>query len=318
MPAPLRVLVCIPHFYQRSNAAVREVGAENGSATDAIAERVSVLSYCLQHLAAQLRRGRFIVGSSGNVSPEGVELGMDHVDVAPPAVVGSIAIQCVPDDNLADQLPLNFAIAHLCNIHPRFLGYRCRQRFAEEIDNYDLFCFIEDDTAIIDPNFFLKVRAFYDHFGEDRIVLPSRFELIGRADNSFRSHLDGPLMRVQRVPLNMEAPPELVANDFTGPTRFVLTESVLSGCYVLTPGQVRRWMTQPDFMSPVESLLERGFDPLEMTQIPLMGTLPIYRPAPENLSFLEVHHVPNRLSQARTTGVKIVNAIRQHQLSLRS
>jgi hypothetical protein len=44
---------------------------------------------------------------------------------------------------------------------------------------------------------------------------------------------------------------------------------------------------------------------MEMTQVPLGGSLPIYRPAPQDLDFLEIHHVPNRLSALKTPSRKL-------------
>jgi hypothetical protein len=305
MPQPLRVLVCIPHFYQRGDTAQTRPGAENGSSADPIEERARVFRYCLAHLGSQLRGVRFRIGSSGErFDAEGREMGMDVVEAALPGVVGDIKIHSVADHHILghvlDRFDIRFAEAYLLDSHPRMLGYQCRFRFARHLEEYDLFCFIEDDTAILDPRFFLKVRAFYDRFGEDKVLLPNRYELTGVGDNSYRSYLDGQVMRLHRTSISGEEPDELVADTFENQIRFERTDCALSGCYVLTEGQLRRWMQQPDFTGPVKALLDRGFDPLEMNQIPLMGSLPIYRPAMENLDFLEVHHVPNRLSNART------------------
>jgi len=311
MTEPLRVLVCIPHFCRRVDAPAERQGAENGSAADPIAVRAQVFGYCLEHLVAQLRPLRFVLGASGAPHPGIGEVAMDLVQPVASRTVGAVYVNTVRDNNLLDHIPRGFVRAYLCDTNPRLLGYRCRTRFAEEIDNYDLFCFVEDDTAILDPQFFPKVKAFYDRFGEDCVILPSRYELTGRHE-PYRSHLDGPPMTLHRVPTRQDAPPELVADGFTGPVKFALTDAVMSGCYVLTAGQVRRWMAQEDFWAPVPELQRRGFDTLEMTQVPLMGALPIYRPAHDNLDFLEVHHVPNRLSMARTPLGRIAAILEAH------
>lgn len=311
MTKPLRVLACVPHFFRRTGEAAARAGAENGSSRDTIRQRAGVFTYCLEHLTAQLRPARFVIGTSGESrTHDGDETGMDQVQPIASPTVGSVIVNTVRDDNLLDQIEHRFIRAYVCQSHPRLLGYRCRARFAQHLDDYDLFCFVEDDTAILDPRFFLKARAFYDRFGEDCVLLPSRYELTSRFE-AFRSHLDGPLMTRHRVHTRTDAPPELLAEDFTGPLRFVLTESVLAGCYVLTRSQIRRWMGQEDFAEPVPALLRQGYDPLEMTQIPMMASLPIYRPAPENIDWLEVHHVPNRLSMAQTPGRRIIRLLEE-------
>ena len=49
-----------------------------------------------------------------------------------------------------------------------------------------------------------------------------------------------------------------------------------------------------DFQEPNPEWLTRtGI--LEVAMLPMLARLPIYKPAKRNASFLEIHHVPNRL-----------------------
>jgi hypothetical protein len=72
---------------------------------------------------------------------------------------------------------------------------------------------------------------------------------------------------------------------------------------------LRRWIGQPDFQAPDPAAVAAGLDPLELTQTPLGGALPIYRPSGHNLDFLEVHHVPNRLTALKTLAGKLRDLI---------
>ena len=66
-------------------------------------------------------------------------------------------------------------------------------------------------------------------------------------------------------------------------------------------------MGQPDFSTPVMGAQQ--MDPMELAQVALRGRRPVYRPARQNLNFLEVHHVPNRASQAPTPFAKLKSFI---------
>jgi hypothetical protein len=295
----IRVLACVPHYFRRNGA---DSGMAHGSNRDGLESRLEQSRYCLKHLTSVLEPARFVLGSPGQVAHE-------QVQAVPQGIGGDIIIVTVPDNNLIAELsaPLAMNVA-LWNGPARELGYHCRRIFAHHVGRYDLYLFIEDDTTILDPAFFRKVAAFYRAHGEERILLPNRFEIFGPPHHGWRAYLDQPAFQVHAAP-ERPGPEELILPGFDGDVVFRKTQDSLSGAYIITAEQLRRWMGQPDFHAPNPKAIAAGLDPLELTQMPLGGSLPIYRPARQNLEFLEVHHVPNRLSALKTPSRKLVEYI---------
>jgi hypothetical protein len=304
----LRVLACIPHFFRRDAA---DSGMAHGSNSDTLESRLEQFCYCLKQLTAVLEPDRFLMGSPGYIANE-------QVDPVPQSIAGDIVVVTVPENNLIAEISAPPSpIARMWSGPPRQLGYQCRRVFARHVGQYDFYLFIEDDTTILDPSFFRKIAAFYRAHGEDKILLPNRFEIFGPPHHGWRAYLDQPAFPNHRAP-ERPGPAELTLPSFDGDVLFRKTSDSLSGAYIITDGQLRRWMDQPDFHAPDTAALAAGLDPLELTQTPLGGSLPIYRPAPQNLDFLEVHHVPNRLSALKTPSSKLagyINPVLQERLA---
>jgi hypothetical protein len=295
----IRVLACIPHFFRR-NAA--DSGMGHGSNSDQLENRLEQFRYCLKQLTAVLEPVRFLLGSPGRIAHE-------QVEPVPQGIGGDIIVVTARENNLLTELSDEVAVnAFLWDGPPRELGYQCRRLFAQYVGRYDLYLFIEDDTTILDPSFFRKLAAFYRAHGEDRILLPNRFEIFGAAHHGWRAYLDQPAFRGHSAPAR-PGPDELSLPGYDGDVFFTKSTDGLSGAYIITDGQLRRWMGQPDFHAPDPAAVAAGLDPLELTQTPLGGALPMYRPSRQNLDFLEVHHVPNRLTALKTPAGKLRNLI---------
>ncbi len=295
----IRVLACIPHFFRR-NAA--DSGMAHGSNSDRLENRLEQFRYCLKQLTAVLEPVRFLLGSPGRIAHE-------QVEAVPQGIGGNIFVVTSPENNLLAELSSAPAVnGFLWDGPPRELGYQCRRLFAQYVGHYDLYLFIEDDTTILDPSFFRKLVAFYRAHGEDKILLPNRFEIFGPSHHGWRAYLDQPAFPNHCAP-ERPGPEELSLSSFDGDVVFRKTRDSLSGAYIITDGQLRRWMGQLDFHAPDPAAVAAGLDPLELTQTPLGGSLPIYRPARENLDFLEVHHVPNRLTALKTPSSKLRDLI---------
>jgi hypothetical protein len=304
----LRVLACIPHFFRRGAA---DSGMANGSNSDTLESRLEQFRYCLKQLTAVLEPARFLMGSPGRIAHE-------QVEPVPQSIAGEIMVVTVPENNLISEISAPPSLnASMWSGPPRQLGYECRRVFAHHVGQYDFYLFIEDDTTILDPSFFRKIAAFYRAHGEDRILLPNRFEIFGPSHHGWRAYLDQPAFPNHRAP-ERPGPAELTLPSFDGDVLFRKTTDGIAGAYIITDGQLRRWMVQPDFHVPAPAALAAGLDPLELTQLPLGGSLPIYRPAPQNLDFLEVHHVPNRLSALKTPSSKLrgfINPVLQERFA---
>ena len=291
----IRVLACIPHFFRR-NAA--DSGMGHGSNSDQLENRLKQFRYCLKQLTAVLEPVRFLLGSPGRIAHE-------QVEPVPQGIGGDIMVVTARDNNLLAEFAPEVALnAFFWDGPSRELGYQCRRLFAQYVGRYDLYLFIEDDTTILDPSFFRKVMAFYRAHGEDKILLPNRFEIFGPAHHGWRAYLDQPAFPNHCAPAR-PGPAELSLPFFDGDVVFRKTRDSLSGAYIITDAQLRRWMGQSDFHAPDPRAVAAGLDPLELTQTPLGGSLPIYRSARQNLDFLEVHHVPNRLTALKTPSSKL-------------
>ena len=250
----------------------------HGSNRDSLEIRVEKLSYCLRNLAAVLAPVRFLMGSPGKVAHEKVE-------ALPQRIEGDIVVVTAPENNLLDEVSfVGFSQARLWAGPPRQLGYQCRRVFARHVGQYDFYLFIKDDTAILDPAFFRKVAAFYRAHGDEYVLQPNRFEIYGPKAHGWRAYLDQPAFQRHRAP-ERAGPDELKLRDFDGDVVFRKTTDGMPGAYIITDSQLQRWMSQPDFHAPDPAAIATGLDPLELTQIPLGGCLPIYRPAPKNPIF---------------------------------
>ena len=291
----VRVLVCIPHFFRRASP---DSGVANGSNFDSMEIRASQVSYSLKQIHAILGSVQFTLGTKGRMANQILE-------AIPQTTQGDVIIVSVPGENLIDELSDGGKLhARLWSGPPRQLGYRCRHIFARYVGKYDLYCFIEDDTAITDPAFFRKIAKFYQTHGEDKVVLPNRYEIFGFQARGWRTYLDRPGFPRFRVP---ERPGRqtLKLKDFDGDVLFEKTRESQAGAYVITDAQLRKWMVQPGFAAPSKARLDAGYDPMELAMIAMDGLLPFYRPAKSNLDFLQVHHVPTLASMRKTPKSKL-------------
>ena len=292
----VRVLVCIPHFFRRKS---ENSGISNGSNLDSLEKRLSEIKYCYQQISAVMAPVMFTLGTEGRI-------GNNLVEPIPKTTHGDVILVSVPDEHLLVELSNEGKIqARIWAGPPRQLGYQCRRIFARHVGQYDLYCFIEDDTAIVDPAFFRKVAKFYETHGEDKVLVPSRFEIFNYQSRGWRAYLGRPGFRTLRLP-EQKGPEILTLHDFDGEVIFEKTRDSQAGAYVITDAQVRSWMKRPGFQAPTERQTYAKFDPMELAMIPMGGRLPIYRPAMGHLDFLQVHHVPSLTCNRKTPREKLV------------
>lgn len=166
------------------------------------------------------------------------------------------------------------------------------------IDQFDYFCYLEDDMLIADPLFFDKQRWFNGQFGDDCMLQPNRYEVF---KERYKIYVDGPL------PENLARPYLVDEEDMQREARFldtvlsfVRSSNPMSACFFLRQAQLRRWTESAIFDDRDCSLLS----PLESAQI--LGPLKlfrVYKPARRNADFLEVVHADARLTQTHPAHV---------------
>ena len=77
---------------------------------------------------------------------------------------------------------------------PKFLGFNSHELLLSLIDeDFDLFCYLEDDLIIHDPLFFHKIMDFNRLMGDECLLLPHRFEFSNYPHPVDRLFIDGPI-----------------------------------------------------------------------------------------------------------------------------
>ena len=183
-------------------------------------------------------------------------------------------------------IPTNFYKHHQSTLeNPKYLGFECQKVLKENLGKYDYYCFMEDDLIINDPLFFEKLKCFNTDY--KNLLQPNRYEVSTRG-RVLKSYVDGDINPSATVNYqNVNEFPEL-SKEFLGQNfLFQRPLNPHSGCYFLTQGQMEYWANQPyfldmdvSFISPLESSATLG----------LMKTFRIYKPSPQNASFLEIQH----------------------------
>jgi hypothetical protein len=288
----MRVLVCIPHFFNRDRTDQSEI---MGSSVDPLEQRIETVRYCLRGMQAMLADNAYLL----RTSPES-SVGFDRVESMANRITGDICLCVAGENHFFSDLTTGNVIKGLFTARdPRLLGYACRRMFAENVDRYDLYFFTEDDNAVLDAEFFDKAAHFYDVFGENKLLLPNRFELGGIGEVAWKVYIDEGAFghRVMTPPAMAE--PMLRLRGWGRDIEFALTGSPFSGAYIITNAQLRAWMQEPDFVEP-DPELAANMDLMELAGIPLRGRLPIYKAAKTNADFFEIHHVPNRACNGTT------------------
>lgn len=193
---------------------------------------------------------------------------------------------------------------------PRFLGVKCREVLRElyfgKPNYFDFYCFLEDDTLIHDPLFFEKLMLFTAHFGNERLLLPNRYEVEStgfyfdkrpmETRIGIKLYCDGEIdpELTKGYPLGANAnAPERLEMQVGGKTiRFRRPTNPHCGGYFLNAEQMRMFMETPyfleksaEFVGPLESSATLG----------IMKRFAIYKPDFDNANFFEMQHYHARL-----------------------
>ena len=125
-----------------------------GSSADTPETRAEHVSTALRSLVTLCSDQTFFIG--------GKENGIFNANVSVDRLATNHSIVvCVSGDNhlLPGISDGGFAKHYHCKENPKLLGFVCRQIFSHFRNEFDLFCFIEDDTAIYDPSTAGSVRS---------------------------------------------------------------------------------------------------------------------------------------------------------------
>lgn len=202
-----------------------------------------------------------------------------------------LVLNTLPGRHVADALPERqqarlHVLARDNMDDPLFLGFEAQEAFAERIDEFDWFLFLEDDLVLGDNLLLEKLAFFNDAAPADSVLLPHRFEVWqGR-----KIWID--LRSKGRPGENMTA--GRLTEISVGGWKFAEPVNPHSGFYALTQSQVRRWLATGRHWYKLCSF----FGPLESAATgSLEECFRLYKPHPDNIDFLEIRHLGTKYSE---------------------
>ena len=279
----MRILVTIPHYFSPGSGAYGSGGADPGPRVNALTRTLVALHGCFSpHQGLYDIMGKRLL--EGNQSLVG------HLDVV---------ICTTGDAQVLDRLDLPARCTyahHATDVDGRLLGYECLKVHRSKMGAYDYHCFLEDDLVIHDPWFFAKLDWFNAEFGDDRVLMPNRYET--SPNGSFQKvYVDANCAPRWVTPYqDIRQEPRLSARFLNRTIHFTRWPNPHGPGFFLNRRQFERWVSQPYYLD-----YDQGFiGPLESAQtLGVIKTFPVYKSAAPNAAFLEFHHVDNRYLDKR-------------------
>jgi len=273
----MRVLFAIPHYYAPAPPGARRHGALGPDP----APRARALADCLAALRQLFGRPQCVIDIAGRTTLPANRL---------TATAADVLVCTTGPAHLLDQLPLGPGYyAHVpTRADPRLLGYECHAALRDRLaDNYDYYCYLEDDLLIRDALFFTKLSWFVRAFGEDSLLMPNRYE-VARDRIVHKAYVDGPIVARAAAPFqDVTAVPRLEADALGLRLAFERPTNPHSGGFFLTRAQMAAWAARPYFLDRSAAFV----GPLESAAtLGPARTFRVYKPAPECAAFLELEH----------------------------
>jgi hypothetical protein len=275
----MRLLFTIPHYAQALGVPTAD-GRVYGSRALDLEPRVRALTACLTALHQLFQSQPCFIDHACSVARQ-------HQRALPQSI--DIVLCTTRGCHLLDRLPVGAGsyLHHPTNAEPLHLGFACHAVLRDRLDQYDYYCYLEDDLVLHDPWFFVKQAWFARHAGDDKLLQPNRFEA-GLNQLVAKVYVDGELKESDTTLFqNVHDSAELAGEVLSVPVVFRRTTNPHSGCFFLNARQMAHWARQPyftdhhsRFIGPLESAATLG----------IMRTFKVYRPAPANADFLEVEH----------------------------
>lgn len=285
----MRLLVAVPHYFHPGGRATAE-GRVHGSLGGDPAPRVAALTACVAALHQLYGASQHLIDHETRVA---------RPANAATAGVVDVAVCTAGDAHVLGRLPLPAAAFEhrptACD--PPFLGFECHALLRDRLGAYDYYAYLEDDLVARDPWFFRKLAWFTAQLGDGAVLQPNRYE-VGPLGLVHKAYIDGDLPARVTAPFqDLHETPEVTARLLGAPVTFRRARNPHSGAFFLNARQMESWAKRPDFLDrdarfvgPLESAATLG----------VMRAFRVYKPAPENASFLEIeHHGTGFLSQLR-------------------
>lgn len=283
----MRVLVTIPHVFNPQS----EGKASYGSLSQDPQPRIAALSQALSALRSFDNSSQFWFRYTDRLSTHQANQGM--------AIEIDIIICTTQGLHLLKEIPIPSTYYHTRSFdcEPMFLGFECHGVLKEFLGKYDYYCYLEDDLIIGDAWFFHKLAWFNSCVHQGAVLQPNRFELTQKSEikkvyiDPDRDCASG---RISGFAHDFHDHVTLTGQVMGYSLQFIRAGNPHSGCFFLTQGQMTRW-AQTNYFSDRDT---RFFGPLESAaSLGLMRTFRVYKPAPQNASFLEIQHFGEAWSQ---------------------
>jgi hypothetical protein len=282
----MRVLVAICHVYNpRGDPQYASSRPDPGPRIEAVTACLRGLSQNLSATSLYSDMAARTVAAYPLTAPVELDIGM--------CTTGTL--------HLMDELPLEGLTVrhHNTSAEPLLTGFECQAVLRDALGSYDWYGYLEDDVVVEDPLFLDKLAWFQEQAGAAAVLQPNRFEL-SETGRPTKLYIDGPITHDQVSHYQeLRDQPELTFWAMARQIRFVRPLNPFAASYFLTAEQMDSWARQPYFLDRDTSFV----GPLEsMSALGVMKTFRIYKPAPENATFLEVHHHDDHWSKlARDT-----------------
>ena len=207
-----------------------------------------------------------------------------------------ISIHIITDgsNHVLDYLPQTFSNSYSkveCTpSNPLLLGFEVHKHLEKCLDeDFDWFCYLEDDLVIYDPYFLQKILWFENVCGADSVLLPQRVEFALEPNQVDRFYIDGPIDNQELCKLVSPGPVRLI-NSPAGSAAIQPALNPHAGCFFISRRQLEYWVSQPhwldydvSFVSALESAATLG----------LAKTFSIFKPCLSTAGWLEIQHYGN-------------------------
>ena len=279
----MKVLITIPHFYEAGSDA-------HGALARDPSARILAFQKNLISLHQNFSQPQGIFDITRSEIYEVNQTVAVHLDVA---------ILTTGEKHLLGHVTIPDRISfchHPTDAESKLLGFECLKLHQKHLGEYDFHCYVEDDLLLVDPWFFRKLTWFNDCFGNDKVLMPNRFETSNRGPFN-KVYVDGNLGRQWIEPFqDLKRDPIQVAKFLGTEVRFMKLPNPIGPGFYLNAHQFAEWERQPYFLDydqrfigPIESAYTLG----------VLKTFQIYKSAPANAAFLEVEHLDNRYLDKR-------------------
>jgi len=288
----VRILICIPHFFSRTVS-----NEESRQERSAILERV-------------VQSARSTFSCEDNL----FSLGRPEVRPANGLTEGDVTIAlCSDSENHLlgiGKLPVdNIIHIRVQDVAPSLLGFVCHRVLAENIGDYDYFCYLEDDILITDPWLLSKIAWFTRRYGLRCLLMPNRYERSTLLEYAPKSYIDGPLHQrflqpLGGTPSDPQKQDNSIVTEYLGhPIKFVVPNNPHSGCFFLDQEQMRLWSKHETFLDQDTSFV----GPLESAAtFSIARVFSLYKTTAPFSNFLEVQHAGDKYLRRLTSAKRLI------------